>query len=162
MIGVTLNTFLGLIGILCLSCQMGFGSSVFFVFAKSISFYCKHVLHWGASVYFLTEVCDEIIYWRLIILIFLNLNCLRSLFILLAFYISFMGVFLKSVPNEEVLKDFSFSLLSWLYFLLVEILGRARKFWFDVYCWGPALIFLFSRPEMNSLTASGFGFESAF
>ena len=40
----------------------------------------------------LTEVCDEIIYWLLIILSFLNLKCLRPLFIMLAFYVSFMGV----------------------------------------------------------------------
>ena len=65
--------------------------AVVFVFAKCISFYFKHVLHWGASVHFLTEICD-IIYWLLIILSFLNLKCLRPLFIMLAFYVSFMGV----------------------------------------------------------------------
>ena len=51
----------------------------------------KHVIHWGASVHFLTEISD-IIYWLLIILSFLNLKCLRPLFIMLAFYVSFMGV----------------------------------------------------------------------
>ena len=49
------------------------------------------VLHWGASVHFLTQNCDTI-YWLLIILSFLNLKCLRPLFIMLAFYVSFMGV----------------------------------------------------------------------
>ena len=41
---------------------------------------------------YLSEICDEILYWLLIILSFLNLNCLLSLFILIVFYVSFMGV----------------------------------------------------------------------
>ena len=75
-------------------------------------------------------------------------------------YDSFL--FVKSVPNDEVLKDFSLSLLRWLYFLLGEILGRAQKLWFDVYCWGPALKF-FVIPARNEFThCPGFWFLISF
>ena len=73
-------------------------------------------------------------------------------------FISFMGVsvFVQS-GNVEVLKGFSFSFVSWLNFLLVEIVGSAYKFWFDVYCWGMALIF-FLQASTEFTHSSGLGF----
>ena len=54
---ITLILFLlGLIEILRFSCQICFRSSLF-VFAKSISFNCNHVLHWGVSVLFNWNLC---------------------------------------------------------------------------------------------------------
>ena len=140
---------MGLIEILRFSCQICFGSSASVV-AKSISFIVSMFyievplctfnwsLWWNYLLthvilsflilkcfrpQLLTEVCDEIIYWLLIILSFLNLKCLRPLFVF-AFFVSFMGV--SYFWNLFLMtKCWRFSLLSWLYFLLVEILGRA-------------------------------------
>ena len=125
---VTLNSFPGLIEILRFSCQLFFGSSIS-VFAKSISFYCKHVLHWGASVHFLTEIRDEFINTPDHIELFkseLFATIIHNVSFLCQLYVSFL--FLKSVPNDEVLKDFSFSFLSWRTFFWWKFLAVLKSF----------------------------------
>ena len=89
---VILKSLLCLIEILRFCCQICLG--VLFLFAKTISFYFKHVLHWDGFV-FLNAFCDEINNYLLIILSFLNLNCLLSSFILLRVLLIVLWEFLS-------------------------------------------------------------------
>ena len=122
---VTLNSLLDLIEILRFSCQIGFGSSVS-LFAKSISFIVSmfyievplFTINWSLWWnYLLTPDHIELFKSKMFATIIHNVSFLCQL------YGSFL--FLKSVPNDEMLEDFSFSFPSWLYFLLVEINGHA-------------------------------------
>ena len=70
---------------------------------------------------------DHVLYRLHIILRFFNLNCMRPLFILLkvrSIIVLWEPLIFNIISfnffNVEVLKGFSFSFLSWLYFLLVE------------------------------------------
>ena len=156
---VILKSLLCLIEILRFCCQICL--EVLFRFAETINFYFKHVLHWDGFV-FLNAFCDEISNYLLIILSFLNLNCLLSSFILLRVLLIVLWEFLSSlICSHRSVKGVRF-LVSEL-----TLLSFGGNFWLCLKC-GLIIVFKgwprnFVLQESTSFTHSfGFAFLISF